>query len=247
MVANRYCNSFIWVRGKETMSELKQTAGVPDIHFKGTREGVLIVVSETSNFSIMMENLKERLRMTKGFFAGSDVTIDLGKRLLDSQELQSLEELMSENNMNLVQIVQGPMKEETKSGPVLRSFARVNQNRSSDRTYWVKKTLRSGQKVNFDGNVVVIGDVNPGAEIVASGDVVVFGVLKGVVHAGATGNDRAIVAAGGLRPIQLRIAQYITRAPDEKKDQKLEGISEIAYVKEEMIVVEHYYGFLRNR
>lgn len=67
------------------------------------------------------------------------------------------------------------------------------------------------------------------------------------MHAGATGNDRAIVAAGGLRPIQLRIAQYITRAPDEKKDQKLEGISEIAYVKEEMIVVEHYYGFLRNR
>ncbi len=74
--------------------------------------------------------------------------------------------------------------------------------------------LRSGQDVSFDGNVVVLGDVNPGAEIVAAGNVVVMGVLRGTVYAGAKGSDRAVIVAFRLQPVQLRIANFIARSPD---------------------------------
>lgn len=82
----------------------------------------------------------------------------------------------------------------------------------------IHRTLRSGQVVQHPGHVVVIGDVNPGAEIIAGGDVVVWGKLRGIVHAGATGNDGAVVCALSLMPLQLRIGNYIARAPEGRED-----------------------------
>lgn len=81
-------------------------------------------------------------------------------------------------------------------------------------TTMIWRTLRSGQRVNFDGNVLVLGDVNPGAEIIAAGSVVVMGALRGVVHAGAGGDTDAAVVALTLLPTQIRIASCITRPPD---------------------------------
>jgi len=81
----------------------------------------------------------------------------------------------------------------------------------------VRRTLRSGQVVQHPGHVVVIGDVNPGAEIIAGGDVVVWGKLRGIVHAGATGDDGAVVCALSLAPPQLRIGNYIARAPEGRE------------------------------
>lgn len=77
-----------------------------------------------------------------------------------------------------------------------------------------RKTLRSGQQIAFDGNVVVLGDVNPGAEIIAGGDIIVVGALRGLAHAGAKGRSDAVVAALELQPTQLRIGQRLGRPPD---------------------------------
>ena len=77
-----------------------------------------------------------------------------------------------------------------------------------------KQTVRSGQVVNFDGNVVIIVDCHPGSEIIASGDITVWGVLGGIAHAGAKGNKKARIRALNLNAIQLRIAQYYARRPD---------------------------------
>ena len=77
-----------------------------------------------------------------------------------------------------------------------------------------KQTVRSGQVVNYDGNVVIIGDCHPGSEIIASGDITVWGVLGGIAHAGAKGNKKARIRALNLNAIQLRIAQYYARRPD---------------------------------
>lgn len=81
-------------------------------------------------------------------------------------------------------------------------------------TAFIRRTLRSGQRIKFDGNVLVLGDVNPGAEIIAAGSVVVMGALRGVVHAGASGDELATVVALTLLPTQIRIASCITRPPD---------------------------------
>lgn len=100
----------------------------------------------------------------------------------------------------------------------------------------VRRTLRSGQVVQHPGHVVVIGDVNPGAEIIAGGDVVVWGKLRGIVHAGATGDDGAVVCALSLAPLQLRIGSHIARAPEGRED--LPQRPEMASVQDGEIVAE---------
>src|SRR5699024_11109853 len=81
-------------------------------------------------------------------------------------------------------------------------------------TKFVNTTLRSGQTLNYDGNIVIIGDVNPGAYVVAMGNIIVLGTLRGIAHAGCNGNKNAVVAAYNLQPTQLRITNIIARRPD---------------------------------
>ncbi|MBO8168778.1 MAG: septum site-determining protein MinC [Thermoanaerobacteraceae bacterium] len=106
-------------------------------------------------------------------------------------------------------------------------------------TILIKKTMRSGQSVRYPGHVVVLGDVNPGAEIIAGGNIVVMGFLRGVAHAGASGNEDVVVAAFRLQPTQLRIAHHITRAPDEEKD-TIPDHPELARIKDGVVVIERY-------
>ena len=107
-------------------------------------------------------------------------------------------------------------------------------------TVLVQRTLRSGQNINYDGNVVVVGDVNPGAEIIASGHVLVLGSLRGLVHAGATGDEKASVTALFLNPTQLRIASHITRPPDNTAQLPAEDRAEIARIRHNEVVIEKY-------
>ena len=88
-----------------------------------------------------------------------------------------------------------------------------------------KQTVRSGQVVNYDGNVVIIGDCHPGSEIIASGDITVWGVLGGIAHAGAKGNRKARIRALNLNAIQLRIAQFYARRPDSLNNMYAEKTS----------------------
>lgn len=81
-------------------------------------------------------------------------------------------------------------------------------------TMYVKQTLRSGQVLSFDGNILVIGDTHPGSEIIASGDITVWGTLGGIAHAGSKGNDKAKIRALKMNAIQLRISECYARRPD---------------------------------
>lgn len=91
------------------------------------------------------------------------------------------------------------------------------QKPQSQAVLMMKQTLRSGQRISHKGHLVIIGDVNPGAEIVADGDITVWGALRGMAHAGASGNSNAEIRALKFEPIQLRIAQAIARSPDRSK------------------------------
>jgi septum site-determining protein MinC len=99
----------------------------------------------------------------------------------------------------------------------------------------IRRTLRSGRTVHSIGHVVVFGDVNPGAEIIATGDVIIWGRLRGNVHAGAEGDEDAIVCALEMTPTQLRIAGYIVTSPAEKSH---EPRPEVALVRDGQIIVE---------
>ncbi|MDS1029403.1 septum site-determining protein MinC [Bacillota bacterium LX-D] len=115
---------------------------------------------------------------------------------------------------------------------------------AEDETILIQRTIRSGQVIRYPGNVVVMGDVNPGAEIVAGGNIVIMGHLRGVVHAGAFGNEQAVVAAFKLQPTQLRIANHITRAPDEEELPPQQP--EIAKIKNEVVVIEQFHPWIKH-
>ena len=106
-------------------------------------------------------------------------------------------------------------------------------------TLLIQRTLRSGQNISYDGNVVVLGDVNPGAEIIASGHILIMGVLRGLVHAGATGDDSATVTALSLNPTQVRISSHITRPPDGARSYNM-FIPETARIIDNAVIIERY-------
>ena len=101
----------------------------------------------------------------------------------------------------------------------------------------VKRTVRNGRTVHSDGHVVIIGDVNPGGEIIAGGDIIVWGRLRGTVHAGAQGDEDAAVCALDMSPMQLRIAGHIATSPEDKQRTPQ---PEVARVRENRIVVENW-------
>ena len=105
--------------------------------------------------------------------------------------------------------------------------------------FYFRGTVRSGQTLEYPGNIVILGDVNPGAYVIASGDIIVIGRLHGFVHAGAEGEERAVVIGASFMPSQLRIAQFIGRPPDEYPGSRTKAVhTEKAYIKDGAIVIE---------
>lgn len=180
---------------------------------KGSRDGLVITIAEAGQFGDVLEALERQLQAAESFFRGSSAKVLVEQGTLGSAHMDELESLLSRYGMTL-----------DRTPPVWRAFPKredgspepAGEGAGADNTLLVRRTIRSGQSLHYDGNVVVMGDVNPGAEIVCTGDILVLGALRGVAHAGAEGKLDAIVFAFRLEPTQLRIAHVISRAPDGK-------------------------------
>lgn len=132
------------------------------------------------------------------------------------------------------------LKDETEqSSPDQQVEVGESHQVNRDEAIIVRRTLRSGQRVHHIGSIVILGDVNPGAEVIAGGDIIVLGALRGVAHAGAMGEEDALVVAFRLLPTQLRIAHFISRAPDDMELPEPQG-PEIAVVKNNLITIHSY-------
>jgi septum site-determining protein MinC len=213
------------------------------IQIKGIRDGLLITLGGADWADLataFVKNVDER----SSFFNGARVALDVGVNELRVAELSALRDQLSERGIALWAVLSESRVTETTaqnlglatriSKPRPMEVREVVDELPGDAAKWVKGPLRSGGRVQFDGNIVVIGDVNPGAEIVASGSVIVWGRLRGVVHAGAQGDDQAVVCALELAPTQLRIAGEIAVSP--KKQGKSQP--EIACLKDGQLVAK---------
>jgi septum site-determining protein MinC len=118
----------------------------------------------------------------------------------------------------------------------------INSLLDGDEAIFLKRTLRSGHKVKHPGHIVVLGDVNPGAEIVAGGNIIVWGKLRGVVHAGAAGDTNAVVCSLDLSPTQLRIADKISISPTKKGKAR----PEIAQLEDGQVTARDWYKFSKK-
>ncbi len=189
------------------------------VTIKGTRQGLQIWVDPTVEFEDLKASLKKQIESAGGFFQGAKVTHIINP-VLSSHQCQELEDLLASHGLVTTGIRTGPSLQDSsqrgQGDPMARMPVKpLQQGEVEERCLFVQNGLRSGQRVEFDGTVVVLGDVNPGAEIIATGNLLVMGALKGVVHAGAAGNREAVVTAFRLEPSQIRIADVVARPPDK--------------------------------
>lgn len=221
------------------------------VAIKGTKEGLLIALSPTEEWLSITAELATRLDGQSAFYAGARITLNVGARPLRKDELTSVKALLERRGMRLWSVM-------TESSTTIDSASSLDLRATyTDPQYsadgsvdgmtpfspeedgtvgvMIRRTLRSGRTVHSQGHVVVYGDVNAGAEIIAAGDVIIWGRLRGNVHAGANGDTSAIVCALDMIPTQMRIAGYITVSPAEKHHKPK---PEVALIRDDQIVVE---------
>lgn len=217
---------------------------------KGTRDGLLIALSATEEWNAVLTELAAHIDQRLSFFAGARIIVDVGERPVPRHELGSLKALLERRDLHLWAVLSGSQTTNdasmaldlrTSVGGLVPGRGEAEQPAFSNPEevgtggVLIRRTLRSGRTVHSTGHVVVIGDVNPGAEIVAVGDIIVWGRLRGNVHAGADGDESAMVCALDMTPTQLRIAGYIVTSPADKRRKPR---PEVAAVRNNQIIVE---------
>ena len=189
------------------------------IQIKGIRNGIKIVIDPEAKISNIIFELGEKLNRTKdALLVSSELTV-----YVECTDVSHKDKCKIQNKIF-----------EVLGNELLVSFDEKTSI-ISPASVFHKGTLRSGQNVQSNGHLIVLGDVNPGAEIEAVGNVVVLGALKGIVHAGADGDRNACVCALSMAPTQVRIGDIITRSPDGAV---ASGEPEMAYVKDDRIYID---------
>lgn len=214
------------------------------ISIKGIRHGLLVTL-QAGGWESLLAELERRLETTPSFFRGGRVSLDVGAESLTDEDLRTARDLLAQHDVALHAVVSTDENTETAAQglglvidlgldrrPQPEPLVETPETEWSEAVVW-QRTLRSGQSIRHPGHVIVIGDVNPGAEIVAVGHILVWGRLRGTVHAGATGDEQAIVCALDMSPTQLRIAGHITRSPEERSRNPM---PEVAAVRDGQIV-----------
>lgn len=200
------------------------------IQIKGERDGLVLALdalyAEAASPDETIAALQTYLDQHGAFFRGGHVILETGEQAFDREFLQRVIETLQAHALQTIAL-RGHHPETRAAAhalglelPFVPTYAPDHMSAEPEEgvpALLIRRTLRSGQRVAYDGSVVVWGDVNAGAEIVAGGDVFVWGTLRGVVHAGAFGDETAVVAALRLEPTQLRIGGLIARAPDEQQ------------------------------
>lgn len=231
-------------------------AGNGAVTIKGRSEGITIEVGK-GHWTTVLDELRERLSQSGGFFRGGAVALDIGARPLLESELQDVRTLLDEHGMTLA-VVRTAAERSFEAAIGLGLAARLlsaggdgeadveptASNRGFGRYFVYHGNLRSGQVLERREHILLIGDVNPGAEVVSQGDILVWGRMRGIAHAGAGGDKRSVVLALHLDPIQLRIAGTIAidlsqsgrsgRWSWKSTDRR----PEIAFIAQEQIVIE---------
>lgn len=226
----------------------------PEVTFKGIREGLLLTVAG-DDLEAAQPTLQAELAAKQAFLQGSRVVFQVGDRRVHQRQLAALQALLAAHEMELWAV----LSQHDATREAARALGLATRLAGSDtdldgnelsheagesnqatespvaNALFCQETVRSGQSIYHEGHVVVLGDVNPGAQIIAGGNVVVWGRLRGFVHAGAHGDRDARIYALELTPTQLRIADEIAIPPAERPRQLN---PEMAVVRDHQIVAE---------
>lgn len=202
----------------------------------GLNSELVIDLSAFSSLEDMKTELERSLAIVEKYGDENQVCIDTGSKRLTERQLRELEYILGEHGLQLKEL----RNSQTADREVVSKFPGANPAANDllepGETMLIYRHLRSGQKFFTRGNIVILGDINPGAEVIAGGNILVMGALRGMAHAGALGDENSVVAAFRLNPTQLRIANHITRPPDGEKI--VVNNPELARIRAGKVVIE---------
>lgn len=231
---------------------LSQQSGDNRIAIKGRGDGIAIEIGR-GDWSLLVAQLSTRLEQAANFFRGGSVTIGLGDHHLTETQLDALRTQLvkygltlgglrtsSERTFEAAVTLGLPAAFEGHGIENRLEAATADANLGAQSYFVFRGNLRSGQILHKTENVIVIGDVNPGAQVISAGDVIVWGRLRGVAHAGAQGKSDAIISALLMAPTQLRVASYIGISNDAQQGQREQSdvsVPETAYIVDGALIV----------
>ena len=214
-----------------------------EVVFKGSRTGLKLILANTVDFPTIENLIKEKLDSSFNFFQKGTV-IQLEAEWTNKTQKRQLEELFEAYGLILQYPNADKQGKKTSAGSKSKNAADSNTSEKAkvSKTTVINQTIRNGQEVISDGSIVINGNVNPGATIIAGGNIDVRGACRGIVHAGAFGDITAVVTANHLIPMQIRIADMVARAPDRWMSKTDAPYPEKAYVSGGQIVLEAING-----
>lgn len=183
------------------------------VKINGENERVLIKLKEEATQEEIMDSLKKKLTELKKLYKEENNPIFITGKILKNSEMLAIKNLI--NSKIDVKVDFDTPKTLGLHG-IKKSFDKEIE--SSD-TKFFRGSVRSGQRIEYEGSIVILGDVNDGAEIIAADNVIVVGVLRGLAHAGAKGNKKGIIAAASIESKQIRIADIIKEIEDERDEE----------------------------
>jgi septum site-determining protein MinC len=215
------------------------------IQIKGLRDGLLVSLNDAP-WAEQQSALLTQMDQQPSFFQGARLALDVGSQILHVNEMVDLRDQLSERNVVLWAILsESPTTEKT--AQLLGLATRISKPRPEETRFasndlndetalFINKTLRSGTRIEYPSHVVVLGDVNPGAEIIAVGSIIIWGRLRGAVHAGSNGDKSAKVCALDFAPMQLRIAKEAKNLNEARET----ASPRMAYIRDGQIVIESW-------
>lgn len=194
-----------------------------NVTIKGTKEGLTLHLDDTCSYSELKEELD--LKLSESSKSQSDklisVMVQVGNRYLTAEQKDELRELIRQKKNLVVDTIS--------SNVVTKQ--EVEAERIAHEVVSLARIVRSGQVLEVAGDLLLIGDVNPGGTVKAGGNIYILGALKGIAHAGCSGNKDAVIAASIMKPSQLRIDECLNRAPDHYPEEEGREM-ECAYIDE---------------
>ena len=209
------------------------------VEFKGSKKGIIVNIKREATFDEVKSNIINKLESSIGFFNGAKICSINCDYLSDIQIMMLKDDISSRFDVEFIEEI--PIKKQKSFKTKYVNNLRSGENIEFDGDIIVMTDMKSGSQVSSTCNVVVMGDVSSGARVVANGNVIVMGSILGFIHAGANGNENAYAIAGNLNPKVLQIAKNIAEAPDEEnyENNKQNG-PEIAFVSNGTMVIENY-------
>ena len=210
------------------------------VEFKGSKKGIIVNVKRKATFDEIKSSIIDRLESSIGFFNGAKICSINCEYLSDIQIIMLKDDISSKFDVEFIE------EEENKKEITTFKTKYVNNLRSGENIEFdgdviVMTDMKSGSQVSATCNVVVMGDISSGARVVARGNVTVMGSVSGFIHAGSNGNKNAYVVAGNLNPKVLQIAGNIAVAPDdENNESNKQNRPEIAFISNDTLVIESY-------